>query len=599
MSILKKPLFYHQELSLEKMRNLEQGQWFEYKEGRKGISKIGFLSDPVGSGKSLTVLYHVATDLDCKNIKPIKNETIEKITYGSFPLGFDIMDSNIQKKYPDNKYKLIINNLLILPHTLVKQWKTYIHEFIPSLASNTFFIDSKKALEMFQKQYCNDIEYKFVVLKNTLLKDFENMCQCIRPNVISYPYLVKAKRLMIDEFDSIKNIRFIYFDFYWGISSSIHNIMNPGTSKRNNRNHLDWKSNNTICTATIDLGIRCADTRRMVLQFNTAMIFNLIIKNEPDIIKQSIQLPQPNEKIQYYMPKNTSSVLKGIIPIKVLEMIECGDEKKAIQMMSFEHINDEDKLIECFLKEYNEKINIIQQNYNYEIQNPTINQKQKDNLTKNKDKSIKELNDKKEMIIERMKETTCRICYCDIEKKASVSCCQCNFCFTCIVSWLSNSKRCPNCSRIINQEDIYIISNETNKPKENIAPSNYQLFKKFIKNNTSTLSQYRIIVFIPSKDVAKSIQTKVLSKYSIPSRILSGSGASIQKTIDMLKKNEINIVFADPYVYSAGLNLEFSTHILFFNEFTRDTEMQCIGRCQRLGRESPLHIIKFRPLNEE
>ena len=113
-----KPLKDHQKTLIYKMRKLEESNNNIYKnicpptkKYKKIVSsKIAVLADKVGSGKSLTILSVIGTQLYINNniILEMNNQTM----------------ISVYKQYNDNYY--IKTNIIVVPHNIIKQWEKYI-----------------------------------------------------------------------------------------------------------------------------------------------------------------------------------------------------------------------------------------------------------------------------------------------------------------------------------------------------------------------------------------------------------------------------------------------------------------------------------------
>jgi hypothetical protein len=77
-----------------------------------------------------------------------------------------------------------------------------------------------------------------------------------------------------------------------------------------------------------------------------------------------------------------------------------------------------------------------------------------------------------------------------------------------------------------------------------------------------------------------------------------GNHADITKAIAKYKNTDIPILIVNDFMYACGMNLEFTTDLLLLHKLEPLIEAQVIGRAQRYGRTSKLHIYKFLNSNE-
>ena len=177
---IKIPLYPHQLTLLSAMNRFEQ-------EGVKGIdcsgrqtlyTSYGILGDSVGAGKSLVVLSHIAglrqnNTLDSKPILDMKSSNTM----------FSVRHENVMDCSEANA-------IIIVPHTLFRQWSAYIKD---QTGLNAICIDKRKIFQsetIFQDIMRSDL----VLISNTFYKEFSIL---IRDRGITW------RRAYIDEADTI------------------------------------------------------------------------------------------------------------------------------------------------------------------------------------------------------------------------------------------------------------------------------------------------------------------------------------------------------------------------------------------------------------
>lgn len=179
-STIKLSLYVHQLMNIRKMINLESSEF----------TKVGFLSDMTGYGKTLTMLGFISA-----NTTKNENGRLKKITLNH---GNDWI-KNIEEKY----YEETTTNLLITTNVLIKQWE--------------------KELEYTGLKY-------YVIMKQ---KDMENIQTelydiiLLNVNLFSVFYIKFGEyfweRIIIDEPQIIKNIPFdkvLNTNFLWFVTAT-------------------------------------------------------------------------------------------------------------------------------------------------------------------------------------------------------------------------------------------------------------------------------------------------------------------------------------------------------------------------------------------
>ncbi len=91
----------------------------------------------------------------------------------------------------------------------------------------------------------------------------------------------------------------------------------------------------------------------------------------------------------------------------------------------------------------------------------------------------------------------------------------------------------------------------------------------------------------------------LFKKYEYPVVEMDGGNfADIDKVIQQYKKGDANVLLLSGDYATFGMNLEFTTDILFMNKIEESKEKQIIGRAQRPGRNTELVIYSFYYLSE-
>ena len=116
--LIKTPLKPHQLTMLNACENIENGTIKNTLSGMSNLSsRVGIICDLVGSGKSLSALSIIASN-PMAQPKEKPSKTFDK--YGLIYM----------KKITDKRYTVSIPlNILVVPHTIVRQWRDYIKDY--------------------------------------------------------------------------------------------------------------------------------------------------------------------------------------------------------------------------------------------------------------------------------------------------------------------------------------------------------------------------------------------------------------------------------------------------------------------------------------
>ena len=153
----------------------------------------------------------------------------------------------------------------------------------------------------------------------------------------------------------------------------------------------------------------------------------------------------------------------------------------------------------------------------------------------------------------------------------------------------SRNNRCPHCraencslsSVTLIQDNVL---NSKNK-KVNKLPFKRDVLINMIKQKPDG----KFLVFSQFSNSFNTIVEK-LTENNITFSKLSGSTGRVTNIIRDFSNNKIKVLLLNANNYGSGLNLEMTTDIVIYHKMSHDLEEQIIGRGQRLGRTSPLHI---------
>jgi hypothetical protein len=218
---------------------------------------------------------------------------------------------------------------------------------------------------------------------------------------------------------------------------------------------------------------------------------------------------------------------------------------------------------------------------------------------------IKVIQTKIQMILDRVNETQCPICWQDFDKdveKIIMNCCQNTFCLECIKELCLTSINCPKCRQGIDYEKIIIYKEmvvlepvlELPEPEpepplpevEAIFLDKDKNFKKVLDSIT-TQNNYNLLIFSDYSGSFNFVR-KHLQDNQILFSELDGNIKNMNKVIENYKNNDIRILMIDSMHYGAGLNLENTTDVILMH--ATDRKEQIVGRAQRIGRQGSLNV---------
>ena len=340
-------------------------------------------------------------------------------------------------------------------------------------------------------------------------------------------------RVIFDEADNINipNCQVINGAFNWFISSYIYNLLFP--------------SNNII----INQGITSSGIRNLgyIRNFFKAIENNLSLDN-------------------IFKNKSRDNFIKE----PIIKIIKCTPPNY-INKFFTEELNENDDVkniiskINCDSDNANNIFKLVSNKY---LNSNKCISKERLNFIKNK--------------IKKSKQTTCPICYENENIKTFLSCCNNIICLNCIIKMIGKIN-CPICREIIDNNNLYVISNKYKNKKKKIKTKIDEAVK-LIKNKNDTF-----IIFSNSRSFLNSIVNE-LNKCNIEHVKLKGNSNIIKNTISKLKNKLVKIVLVSSSEY-IGLSLEFINNLIIFNEDYNIEQQKLINRLQCRERYKILNIF--------
>jgi len=310
-------------------------------------------------------------------------------------------------------------------------------------------------------------------------------------------------------------------------------------------------------------------------------------------------------------------IINGVIKNKNKEINKFFDD--LIKINKTKNIDD---LIINSIDEYNKFENYVL-NFHELLTNLEISLKSENLLfllKEDYDKCIVNLNnylEKKKLLIEKLKKNDiCPVCYDIFESNDNYyisSCCNNNICKYCTEEWFIKMKKqsCIYC----NSPNIDITSyiqynhNESNvdtieekiiekkiEKSKSIEGSKIDYLQKFIIKLKH--EEFKVIIFCDFNTIFQKLEIICKENEIAFEDLEKGNISEIEKTVCNYKYGNSKILFANSSLFSCGMNLENSTHIIFCHKMDEKIIDQTIGRAQRLGRQSQLKIIYLEYENE-
>ncbi len=593
--LLKIPLRAHQAASVQAMIQKET-EFSKGKDisGETVFSSWAILGDGVGVGKSFTVLSHIAY---LKQKESIEKET-PKISTPCSPYMYSL------KQTTDISH--CNTCLIVVPHTLFKQWSTYIKD---QTNLKTHYITTKKILDS-PSLIKNIYEADVVLISNTL-----------------YGYLIykigdiQFKRAYIDEVDSIHitgSNPLPTAKFIWLITASWSNLLFPQIHMwishslfqqymfcENSRFHPDFieqyrpfytstRHNYSYYTHKHHL-VSLAFFKKLLLP-NHSLRANLVIRSSLPFIRESIQLPQLFRQTIICRSPISHQVVMSVISPEVRGFLHAGDIQSALQHLGVTE-ESQTNLIEAVTENRKKELDRVRKTYEFKSSLEYSTPQAKEQALANLKQKISHLEEQIKSISERLEnfqKEACPICFDEPVEALLTNCCQRIFCASCILTSLTRNPTCPMCRHPTNPSHLKKISLQntmvTKKKEEELSqpPLKREALLRLLKENPKG----KFLIFSrydnPFTQIGQDLENESISVQEV-----KGNKDVIASTLRKFQNGETRCLLLNSIHAGAGLTITAATHVILLHAMSLEEEKQIIGRAYRLGRKEPLTIYKL------
>ncbi len=592
------PLRAHQKAILYEMEQREQqlSAGMELN-GAKVFSRFAFLGDGVGVGKSLMVLGHIAR---LKYLPAIP----------SMPL-LDTQSTTHMYSLHQNTYGMGLTEigcLIVVPHTLYRQWQGYIKE---QTKMKCLGIQTKKVLEA--DTIATKIrEADVVLVSNTL---FGNLQQIVKENHYLW------KRVFYDEADTlhIPSTRpFPETRFSWLISASWTNLLFPNQSIYITQTMLGTLLNDAQQPIQAELRsllqgalqnsthgnysyIRhymiSASFFRDFVHTNNPYRGRLVLRCAEDFVKESITLPPISIRNITCRPSVVQQVVAHAIPASVRSLLHAGDVQGALQELG---VRSEEpmSLVQAVSENRVKELDRLKKTYDFKSSLEYATPQAKENALKSLKDRIQSLEEQIKQLKERVenyKNEMCPICFDEPQKPTLTPCCSRIFCAGCILTSLTRQTTCPLCRANITAGGLRSLATEPVEPSE----SKEEIPQVPLLRKTEQLLELirqkpngKFLVFSrydnPFLQIAHEMEA-----YQITVKEVKGNKDVIAATLKSFQNGHIKVLLLNSLQAGAGMNITAATDVILLHAMTHEEEKQILGRAYRLGRTEPLSVARL------
>jgi SNF2 family DNA or RNA helicase len=182
------------------------------------------------------------------------------------------------------------------------------------------------------------------------------------------------------------------------------------------------------------------------------------------------------------------------------------------------------------------------------------------------------------------------------------------FHYSCLMSAITKTRKCPYCNTPLNKNQIFKLS-YNQKPKKEVAPTAEQKEKNILINDIGT-KLANLVWFLRSSDKHSIIFSqwddllhrvgKELKKYGIKNVFCKGNAFQRDKAIrEFNEDDKIKVIMLSSEKAASGTNLTKAGQIILLDpvygeyDYRKDTENQAIGRAHRIGQKEKITVVRF------
>ena len=564
--------------------------------GERLYSSYGILGDSVGVGKSLMVLGHIAR---IPSIPPLR-ESIILGTNSSINVF-----STTQNIFTDLSEA---GCLIIVPHTLYRQWADYIKK---QTNLKAVLLDKKSCLQK-ETFKVDIIAADGVLISNTLYKEFSRWQEMNE---------VRWKRVFIDEADTIHLVNGYSKPtarFTWFITASWSNIMFPNDTVYLQKTvllqnifrddapypylkpHFDEIYRSTRPYDYMRFNMTSYNFFRDTINANHILRGNLVLRCSDSFIQESISLPSLHRTNILCRIPLTQRIVSHAITGEIQQLLHGGDVVGAMNALGVK-VEDTTSLIEAVTNNLQKELIRLKATYDFKASliYSTLQAKEaalSALLTKIKEKedAIKSIQDR----IQGFKEEICPICYEEPREATVTPCCSRIFCGECILMCYTRNQTCPLCRANINVKDLIkvvtdkettvIVDSRNEVSVENGLEKKPEALMRLFRDNL----EGRFLVFSRYDNPFTQLESNIES-VGVTVKQLKGNKDAIASTLRAFQKGDLRCLLLNSHYAGSGLNITAATHVVLLHAMTHEEEKQILGRAYRMGRTEPLHFIRL------
>jgi len=564
--------------------------------GAKLFSRFSFLGDGVGVGKSLMVLGHIARLKTLPTLPPIPH-----LDQNSSSQLYSLRDNLFARDLSDSAC------LIVVPHTLYRQWQTYIKE----QTSLTFLGVQTKSVLQSDTLIRKLKEVDVVLVSNTLYGNLQDLADANR---------LIWKRVFFDEADTIhipSTRPRATTRFTWLISASWANLLFPNVTQYITNVYLNTVPTNPLLDDALKHQLHILKTQspthgayvymrylvvsstffRDFVGTNNSLRGNLVMRCRDEFVRESITLPPINIRNILCRPSILQQVVANAIPADVRNLLQAGDIKGALDSLGVKP-EEPMSLIAAVTENRIKELTRLRLTFTFKSALEYATPQAKEAALKSLKERISSLEEQIKGLKERIenyKTEICPICFDEPQTATLTQCCNRIFCGSCILTSLTRATTCPLCRTQISASGLRAVAaGPVPSVTADVKAEEPQLLKKTeqLIQLLKTNPKGKFLIF--SRFDNPFIQlSQEIEAMNLTVKLVRGNKDVIAQTLKTFQKGDTNVLLLNSLQAGAGLNITAATHVVLLHAMTHEEEKQILGRAYRLGRTEPLDVIRL------
>lgn len=570
------PLYPHQRDAVYKMYEVERGKR-EIDDWIYLHSKVGFMADKVGTGKTLEILAAVTSLPD-----PAPQSAFLS-GYRNLMFESNVSICTVEHQRTSGFTSSVNVDVVFVPHSLLWQWLREIKKHTKMKA----FVLNKAWLNNHDNDWVEELgRQELIICKNTMATQFCERCM-IRN--------IQFRRVFYDEADTIalpSRCPILDARFHWFVTATPAQLMQAQI--RLTRMTVVSRMMQMVPWSALE---------------ETSFEDMVMVRSPATRVGESITYQVPVEQTYYCAPPRTMMALDGVISAEAMMKLEADDVQGALNHT--ENVLDTTHALNVVKEQIEKSRAFVEANLETARQHGVLvnvyhlmtQLEALDAKLKTIENNLLELGD-------------CPICCTEITEDDPVGifrCCRGKVCFSCYATIGTGLRpggdygyvppKCPFCRGPLTKENMLVMKKDWKKTPESADASTSSgpmtklgVLENLLRDIANT-PDGRALVFTETWGTFTSAFTRTLERAGVRYASLKGGSSEVDHKIKRFENGKLDVLLMNSRFMGAGLNLQCASDVVFYHQpSTEDLRTQVVGRANRPGRTTQLtvHTLTYR-----